>query len=124
MKTISSQGINFLETLTLDTTYNHLVSLFGDEKIYDYISWIGINYHKFNMYGYDDMSNTLGLIEDMYGMFLLDIKCWEEYMILNATEHEMDGSGDYLCDCCNEPVNSEDWCFTCHSYVYAHHIND
>lgn len=39
-------------------------------------------------------------------------------------EHEQDGSGDYLCDCCNEPVNKEDWCFTCKDYVYVHHIND
>ena len=39
-------------------------------------------------------------------------------------EHEQDGSGDYVCDSCNEPVNKEDWCFTCKDYVHIHHIND
>lgn len=44
---------------------------------------------------------------------------------LNLNEdHEQNGSGDYLCDCCNEPVNTEDWCFSCKDYVYIHHIND
>ena len=39
-------------------------------------------------------------------------------------EHEDDGSGDYVCDCCDEPVNKEDWCFKCKDYVYTHNIND
>lgn len=39
-------------------------------------------------------------------------------------EHTQDGSGNYLCDCCNSPVNTEDWCFTCKDYVYIHKIND
>lgn len=77
---------NILETLTLDTTYDHLASLFGKNTINDYFEWIGDNYHKFNMYAYGDMSNTLGVIEDMYGMYLLDITNWEEYMIVNATD--------------------------------------
>jgi hypothetical protein len=86
---------NILETLTLDTTYDHLASLFGEEDIYNYICWIGRNYHLFNMNAYGDMSNTLGVIEDMYGMYLLDITNWEEYMIVNSTDFYDE---DYLLD--------------------------
>jgi hypothetical protein len=38
------------------------------------------------MNAYGDMSNTLGVIEDMYGMYLLDITNWEEYMIVNSSD--------------------------------------
>ena len=44
--------------------------------------------------------------------------------IEDEDEHEDNGSGDYLCDICDEPVNKEDWCFNCKDYVYTHHIND
>jgi hypothetical protein len=79
------KNMNILETLTLDTTYEHLASLYGKNTINDYFEWIGDNYHNFNMNGYGDMSNTLGVIEDIYGMYLLDITNWKEYQILCET---------------------------------------
>ena len=47
-----------------------------------------------------------------------------EVLVDDEEEHIYDGSGDYLCDICNDPVNTEDWCFTCNSYVHIHHINE
>lgn len=69
-----------LEALTLDSTQEHLVSLFGDEFIDDYYLWISENYNTIDLTGYDDFENTLGLAEDTFSMFLCDTKSYNDYL--------------------------------------------
>ena len=84
MKTTLTPGI--LEALTLDSTYDHLTSLFGMKDIYPFYDWIVENYKVIDLADYDEVNNTLGLIEDMFGMYLMDITNWEVYMTINSTD--------------------------------------
>jgi hypothetical protein len=74
---------DILEALTLDSTYEHLVSCFGEDDIDEYFDWLYKNWRKIDMTGYGDISCTDGVIEDMYGMFLLDTPNYQQYLKYN-----------------------------------------
>jgi len=66
-----------------EETLNHLKSLFGDDDIENFVDWVYNNLLKIKMDGDYQFYNPLGLIEDVYTMFLLDVYKWSECQEFN-----------------------------------------
>ena len=89
MKDIKNKIIG---TLSLDSTYDHLTSLFGDD-VTQYIDWVCDNLIRLDLTGYDlerlkliksgDADALLGLVEDMFGMYLMNLTKWNDYEIIS-----------------------------------------
>ena len=78
-----------LDYLTLNTTHDHLTSLYGDvTDVNNYYYWIVANWHilketmKSHPYVVDGVCiNPVGLIEDMFGMYLVKMTDWNDYLL-------------------------------------------
>ncbi len=80
-KNISSRVLAYLDG-DLTTLINH----FGEEITNEYVDWVFNNFLRIDMSEYvgtyPDFT-IAGMVEDMCGMFMLDMLSWSEYRTFN-----------------------------------------
>jgi hypothetical protein len=67
--------------LVQPATVKHLKDLFGIDETLDYMYWLRYNIDDINLAGYCfENFSTLGLIEDMSGLYFMRETNWQNYL--------------------------------------------